>query len=79
MEEPAPQVRRLPSLCIHQTCNYRTLLLRVWVGTHGLTELLQGVHGILHVDPEAEPPQRDLVVGHGEGQLSGGAVDDLRE
>lgn len=21
------------------------------------TELLQGVHGVLHVDPEAQPPQ----------------------
>lgn len=45
----------------------------------GLTELLQGVHGVLHVDPEAELSQRDLVVGHSEGQLSGGAVDDLTE
>lgn len=41
------------------------------------TELLQGVHGVLHVDPEAQPSQRDLVVGHGEGQLGGGAVYDL--
>lgn len=43
----------------------------------GLTELLQRVHGVLHVDPEAQPPQRDLVVRHGEGQLGGGAVDGL--
>lgn len=45
--------------------------------TDALTELLQGVHGVLHVDPEAQPPQRDLVVGHSEGQLRGGAVYDL--
>lgn len=43
------------------------------------TELLQGVHGILHVDPEAQAAQRDFVVAHGERQLRGGAVDDLQQ
>lgn len=46
-------------------------------GTGEPTELLQGIHSVLHVNPEAQPPQRDLVIGHGERQLGGGAVDDL--
>ena len=67
-------MRRPPGLAPAGHCHPQ-----VWNGTCGLTELLQGVHGVLHVDPEAELPQRDLVVGHSEGQLSGGAVDDLTE
>lgn len=39
------------------------------------TKLLQRVNSILHVDPESEPPERDGVIGDGQGKLFRGAVD----
>lgn len=39
------------------------------------TKLLQRVNSILHVDPESEPPERDRVIGDGQGELFGGTVD----
>lgn len=40
-----------------------------------LTKLLQRINSILHVDPESQPPQRDGVVGDGQRELCGRAVD----
>lgn len=42
--------------------------------SEGRTKLLQGVDGILHVDPEPESPQGDGVIGDGERKLQGGTV-----
>lgn len=42
------------------------------------TKLLQRKNCVLHVDPEPESPQRDGVVGDGQRQLCGGAVDLLQ-
>lgn len=40
-----------------------------------LTELLQGVDGILHVNPEAEFPEGDGIIGDSEREFRAGAVD----
>lgn len=57
-----------PSLGLHPVC-----------GSPGdPTKLLQRINSILHVDPEAQPPQGDGVVGDGQRELGGRAVDLLR-